>query len=167
LLNWTKSQSTAINVNIEKIDVQDIVAYFKEQIEIIGESKAIEFDLANNTDNLFLLGDKNMLDTIFRNLISNAVKFSSKGSKVQLAISKVGDNCELSVRDFGKGMTDKEIIDIKKGIAFSTFGMANEKGHGLGLQLVKEFLHKQNSELNIESYPGFGSRFYFSLPSAD
>jgi two-component system sensor histidine kinase/response regulator len=107
------------------------------------------------------------LDAIFRNLISNAIKFSTNGSKVQLSISRLENNCELSIRDFGKGMTEKEISDFKRGISFSTSGISNEKGHGLGLQLVKEFLHKQNSELNIESYPGFGSRFYFSLPIAD
>ena len=167
LLKWTKSQSTAINVNIEKIEVSTIVTYVKEQIEIIGQTKAIELELINNSDNIFVLGDKNMLDAIFRNLISNGIKFSSNNSKIQLSISQIENNCELSIRDFGKGMSDKEIADFKKGIAFSTSGTANEKGHGLGLQLVKEFLHKQNSELNVESYPGFGSRFYFSLPIAD
>jgi signal transduction histidine kinase len=154
-------------VNLEKIEVATILTCVKEQIEIIGQTKAIELELINNSNNLFLLGDKNMLDAIFRNLISNAIKFSSNNSKIQLSISQIENNCEISIRDFGKGMSDKEIADFKKGIAFSTSGTANEKGHGLGLQLVKEFLHKQNSELNVESHPGFGSRFYFSLPIAD
>ncbi|MFN6092041.1 MAG: sensor histidine kinase, partial [Bacteroidota bacterium] len=167
LIKWAKSQSTAINVNIERLDVNTITSYVKEQVEVVGQSKGIEIEFINTANGVFLLGDKNMLDAIFRNLISNAIKFSTNGSKVQLSISRLENNCELSIRDFGKGMTEKEISDFKRGISFSTSGISNEKGHGLGLQLVKEFLHKQNSELNIESYPGFGSRFYFYLPNAD
>jgi len=167
LLNWTKSQSTAINVNIEKLDINNTIAYVKEQVEIVGGAKSIELELITNPNALFVVADKNMLDAILRNLISNAIKFSSNGSKIQLAISQINNSCEISFRDFGKGMSDKEIADFKKGVSFSTSGMANEKGHGLGLQLVKEFLQKQNSELYVESYPGFGSRFYFSLPIAD
>jgi len=167
LLNWTKSQSIAININIEKVEVSKITEYVKDQIEVIGQPKSIELELINNSNVVYLLADKNMLDAVLRNLISNAVKFSSNGSKVQLTITQVNTSCELSMRDFGKGMSDKELADFKIGNTFSTAGTANEKGHGLGLQLVKEFLHKQNSELQVESYTGFGSRFYFSLPIAD
>ena len=64
-------------------------------------------------------------------------------------------------------MSEKEINDFKSGVSFSTSGTASETGHGLGLQLVREFLLKQNSELKVESHLGFGSRFYFALPIAD
>jgi hypothetical protein len=164
LLSWTKSQSISINVNLEKIEISYLLNYALEQIQIIGESKNINLEVINNSKAKHILGDKNMLDAVLRNLISNAVKFSSSGNKIQFTITDNNNSCEVSIRDFGKGMSEKELKDFKKGIAFTTIGTANEKGHGLGLQLVKEFLHKQNAELNVESHEGFGSRFYFSLP---
>ena len=167
LLNWTKSQEISINVNIDKIKVSNVIGYVKEQIEIIGHAKEIELELVNTFNHDYLLADKNMLDAILRNLISNAVKFSTKGSKIKLSLSEVKNCCQICIRDYGKGMSEKEINDFKKGVAFSTTGLANEKGHGLGLQLIKEFLHKQNSELQMESHQGFGSRFYFLLPIAE
>ena len=167
ILSWSKSQSLSINVNIEPIKVDYIINYTSDQIASVGETKKIELEVLNKSKAIAILADKNMLDAILRNLISNAIKFSSANNKIEIAFTEDNNQCEISIRDYGKGMTEKELTDFKNGITFSKSGTANEAGHGLGLQLVKEFLIKQNSSLQVESHAGFGSRFYFELPIAE
>ncbi|MFM7016177.1 MAG: sensor histidine kinase [Bacteroidota bacterium] len=164
LLCWTKAQSTSIRFHLDKIETGHIIYYTNSLIELMGSPKNIELEIINRTSHKYVLCDKNLIEAILRNLVSNAIKFSPIGNKIVFSLLEINNRCEISIRDYGKGMTEKELEDFYHGVSFTTKGTANEKGHGLGLQLVKEFLHKQNSILQIESFEGFGSRFYFSLP---
>ena len=166
ILAWTKSQSESINCSIEKISIGHFKAYLTDLINLIGATKKIELELdfQFNPTTEFILCDKNLMETILRNLVSNAIKFSDEGSKLQISAIDKNNKCEFSIKDFGKGLTEKQMADIKSGNSFTTKGTAQELGHGLGLQLVQEFLKKQNSELEVESSLGEGSRFYFSMP---
>ncbi|MFN5347837.1 MAG: sensor histidine kinase [Bacteroidota bacterium] len=171
LLAWTKSQSESVNCTIDKISIAHFKEYLSDLISLIGATKKIELELDFNFNPAteFILCDKNLMETILRNLVSNAIKFSDVGSKLIISAVDKNNKCEFSIKDFGKGLTEKQMNDIKSGNTFTTSGTANENGHGLGLQLVQEFLKKQNSELEVESSLGEGSRFYFSVPihSAD
>lgn len=166
LLAWTKSQSDSINCSIEKISIEHFKEYLTDLISLIGAAKKIELELdfKFNPNTEFILCDKNLMETILRNLVSNAIKFSDEGSKLHISAIDKNNKCEFSIKDFGKGLTEKQMADIKSGNSFTTKGTAQEHGHGLGLQLVQEFLKKQNSELEVESSLGEGSRFYFSVP---
>lgn len=166
LLVWTKSQSDSINCSIEKISIEHFKDYLTDLINLIGATKKIELEIDFKFDpkTEFILCDKNLMETILRNLVSNAIKFSDEGSKLQISAIDKNNKCEFSIKDFGKGLTEKQMADIKSGNSFTTKGTAQELGHGLGLQLVQEFLKKQNSELEVESSLGEGSRFYFSMP---
>lgn len=166
LLAWTKSQSESINCSIEKISITHFKDYLTDLVSLIGASKKIELDLdfRFNPTTEFILCDKNLMETVLRNLVSNAIKFSDEGSKLIISASDKNNQCEFSIKDFGKGLTEKQMADIMSGNSFTTKGTAQENGHGLGLQLVQEFLKKQNSELEVESSLGEGSRFYFSVP---
>ena len=166
LLAWTKAQSESINCSIEKISITHFKDYLTDLIGLIGASKKIqlELDFKFNPATEFILCDKNLMETVLRNLVSNAIKFSEEGSKLQVSATDKNNKCEFSIKDFGRGLTTKQLADIKSGNSFTTKGTALEHGHGLGLQLVQEFLKKQNSELEVESSLGEGSRFYFSVP---
>lgn len=166
LLAWTKSQSESINCSIDKIRIDHFKEYLTDLINLIGATKKIELELdfKFNPNTEFILCDKNLMETILRNLVSNAIKFSDEGSKLIISAIDKNSKCEFSIKDFGKGLTEKQMTDIKNGNSFTTKGTAQENGHGLGLQLVQEFLKKQNSELEVESSLGEGSRFYFSVP---
>ena len=166
LLAWTKSQSESINCSIDKIRIDHFKEYLTDLINLIGATKKIELELdfKFNPTTEFILCDKNLMETILRNLVSNAIKFSDEGSKLIISAVDKNSKCEFSIKDFGKGLTEKQMTDIKSGNSFTTKGTAQENGHGLGLQLVQEFLKKQNSELEVESSLGEGSRFYFSVP---
>ncbi|MBE0646735.1 MAG: ATP-binding protein, partial [Bacteroidales bacterium] len=112
-----------------------------------------------------VLADRDMILTVLRNLISNAVKFTSFGGKIHIIVTPNHDFCEISVRDSGIGISKEDIdklfrIDSK----FSTRGTADEKGTGLGLILCKEFVEKHGGKIWVESELGKGSTFRFTLP---
>jgi len=109
--------------------------------------------------------DKKMLQMVLRNLISNAIKFSYEGGVVVISVSGNGTETVFAVKDSGVGMTEENRGRLfKTGEYLSTFGTKNEKGTGLGLVLCKEIVEKHNGQIWVESFPGKGSAFYFSIP---
>jgi signal transduction histidine kinase len=108
-------------------------------------------------------GDRDMIEAIFRNLISNAIKFTPPGGNVTIAAQDHGKTWIFSISDNGKGMTSEEIERITGGISFTTSGTNREKGHGLGMQLVQDFIRKHNSSLKIDSMLEQGTTFSFEL----
>jgi signal transduction histidine kinase len=117
------------------------------------------------TDNLTIIADKNMIKTILRNLISNAIKFTHKNGKVEVKAIIVNKQVEISVSDSGIGMTKETMAKLFRIDAnLSTCGTENEKGTGLGLFLCKEFIEKHGGKICVESESGKGSIFKFFLP---
>ena len=106
-----------------------------------------------------------MIRTILRNLISNAIKFSNKNGSVITSASVADKKVEFSVFDNGIGMTKETIAKLfRLDVNFSTRGTENEKGTGLGLILCKEFVEKHGGKIWVESEPGKGSTFKFTIP---
>jgi len=113
----------------------------------------------------FVFGDKNMINTILRNLISNAIKFTPPNGKIFIATHMTDKQCEISVRDTGVGIAKKNIQELFKiDSKYKSEGTANEKGTGLGLILCKEFIEKHHGKIWVESELGQGSTFYFTIP---
>ena len=108
----------------------------------------------------------NHLKAIFRNLLSNAIKFSNKGGNIYLNASTNGNNVTVSVTDEGTGIQPKALAALQNEQLkiTSTLGTEKEKGTGLGLMIVREFLQKNNGQLTIKSKPGQGSTFSVVLP---
>jgi K+-sensing histidine kinase KdpD len=131
---------------------------------LIGDTKNIHFNIDMNFDDEETLRcDKNMIVTTLRNLISNAVKFSSIGSIIKIRSKKFRGIRSFEVEDFGKGINSVKLNKLRDGISFTTLGTNNEKGNGFGLQLVQEFLRRHKSHLEIKSELGKGSVFSFNL----
>ena len=104
-----------------------------------------------------------MIETILRNLISNAVKFSDAGNKIIIRSRNFENRRLFEIQDFGKGMAKEQLQKLRDGISFTTFGTNKEKGNGFGLQLVQEFLRRHNSHLEVESKLDEGSLFRFEI----
>ena len=116
------------------------------------------------------LGDSNMVNTIFRNLISNAIKFTpSKGSIIIDCKQNPEEKMlEVSVSDTGVGIDPKNIEKLFRiDESYSTSGTENEEGTGLGLVLCKEFVEKNSGRIWVESEVGKGTTFWFSLPISE
>jgi len=165
LLQWSRSQSGLIEFKPQKIVLKDTfsnaIGLFKES----ANAKNIELGFTFPEIELVVYADKNMLDAIMRNLISNAIKFTNTGGKVHLFAEPKDEFAIIKVTDNGVGFNpefQKQLFEIDKHT--STYGTNNESGTGLGLILVKEFVTKQGGTIGVESIKGKGSTFYFTLP---
>ena len=166
LLEWSRAQTDKISFEPENIILENTL------IETIGlsqnaaENKRIEISY-ELTDSIVLRADQNMLNTIMRNLISNAVKFTKEGGKVEIKAELQKSMAFISVSDTGIGMpedTVKKLFMIHEKV--SKPGTNNEKGTGLGLLLCKEFVEKHSGKIWAESTENKGSTFSFTMPIA-
>ncbi|MFY9151758.1 MAG: two-component regulator propeller domain-containing protein [Prolixibacteraceae bacterium] len=164
LLAWANSQRGKIVFNPETINLYELLEEEYSMLNDLAKSKNILLKTAF-PENITIVADKNMLKTILRNLISNAIKFTPKNGKIDVKASMVNQFLEISVSDNGIGMTReaKEKL-FKIDTNQSTYGTENEKGTGLGLILCKEFIEKHHGQIWVESEPGKGSEFKFRLP---
>jgi signal transduction histidine kinase len=166
LFDWAKSQSGQINYSPEELILKEIVLQVVEIINPVASIKGITVEM-NLEPDLKVIADKNMIHTVLRNLVSNAIKFTNTGGFVQILACKLADGIEISVKDSGVGMTGdtlKSLFHIDSSV--TTNGTAGEKGSGLGLIICMEFIEKHGSHIHVESEPERGSKFSFSLPMA-
>jgi len=165
LLKWSKLQRGIIpfDPKIEKL------------LPIVNESLAVVLELAKSKEieivtvipeDLIAFVDSNLLQTIIRNLVSNAVKFTHPGGKIDLLAYVLDDKMvKVSIRDSGIGMDSELIEDLfRTDVYTGRKGTSGEQGSGLGLVICKEFIEKNGGELQIESVEGKGSIFSFTLP---
>jgi signal transduction histidine kinase len=164
LLEWANSQRGKISFNPVPINLGEL---FNEEFSMLNEmaiKKNIELINSFN-DNLTIIADKNMIKTILRNLISNAIKFTHKNGKVEVKAMTENQHVEISVSDSGIGMTQETIAKLFRiDSNLSTRGTENEKGTGLGLFLCREFVEKHGGRIWAESEVGTGSTFKLILP---
>ena len=164
LLIWASSQSGNLDYNPKKTvlvnDVLDVVSL----LEIQAIKK--EIDIYNNVDhNLLVNADENMLNTVLRNLISNAIKFTKPQGEIKISTIQDKNMVEVSIIDNGVGISEEEIKDLFSIDVKNTHkGTANETGSGLGLVLCKDFVEKQGGKIWVNSTLGKGTEFVFSIP---
>lgn len=166
LLLWARSKRGMIPFNPTLIELLPVVREGAEMMEEPAKIKNITIEIDINED-IAVLADNNILQTIIRNLVSNAVKFTLPGGRVILkAKSKDNSSVEVSVEDTGIGMSH-EIMDnlFKPGSRTGRKGTEGESSSGLGLIVCNDFVKMLGGKLEIESEQGKGSRFFFSLPS--
>lgn len=166
LLEWSRSQRGNLELKPEVLDLYDLIDQSKHLLSKTAENKNIRLNTPDYF-NLTVLADRNTVDTIIRNLISNALKFTTSGGEVNVEVREAHEKVMILVQDNGVGMSQEVMqklfrIDQKH----STKGTANEKGTGLGLILCKEFVEKNGGTLTVESREGVGSTFTFTLPKA-
>lgn len=165
MLTWSKSQTKKLEFRPEQINLNEFIQQQLKSTEYLSKKKDIQLEFNPGLD-LSVKADKNMLTSIFRNLFSNAVKFTPPKGRVSVSFKQNHDELvEILVADTGIGIEASRIKNIfNLGRSSSTFGTENEKGSGLGLLLCKEFIEKNNGTIWIESEPGKGTRIYFTLP---
>lgn len=164
LLVWTRNQTGRIKFDPEVLNLNERI---DEAIRISENSAQLkQIGLAICVRRKFqVYADKDMVDTILRNLVSNSIKYTRPGGKVKISAAVVNNFAELTVADNGIGIATErltEIFEIDK--RTNTPGTSNEMGTGLGLILCKDLLNKQGGYIRVESTPGAGSRFTIGLP---
>jgi len=166
LLQWTRTQTGAITYISENFKLYPLI---KQEVDILSpnaDKKKININLKVD-ENQNVYADKNSIATVIRNLVSNAIKFTSNGGWIEIDAKQNSKFVEISVSDSGIGIKGDDIDKIfMLDSSFTTKGTANESGTGLGLLLCKEFVEKNNGKIWAESKKGKGSTFYFTLPLA-
>ncbi len=167
LLTWSSSQSGAIKYSPEKLHLKILLFEIMFSLQVQAEKKNIHIS-DNILEDELIYADKNMIATVLRNLISNAIKFTINGGSIIISSKKQknSDFIEISVVDTGVGIpkdTIDELFLIDKNT--STEGTENETGTGLGLILCKEFVEQHNGKIWAKSEIGKGSEFVFTMPN--
>ncbi len=164
LLEWSILQRDIVQVRPEALSIGGVVNGILETQIPNARSKEISID-NNISGGIEVYADPNMLNTILRNLISNAIKFTRKQGSVYLDAAEKGDFIEISVRDSGIGIPEEMLNKLfSAGEKTSRPGTMGERSTGLGLLLCKEYIEKQNGEIRVESKVNEGTTFYFTLP---
>ncbi len=165
LLKWTKSQTGRLSVVLQDLDLNDIIVGVVDIFEMIAATKKIKLNYTGPAQPIIIRADNDMLKTVIRNFMSNAIKFSPENSSIDILISVEGEFAKVSVRDHGVGIAPDRIDTIfHKGE--TTYGTGGEEGSGLGLQLCADFSRKIGGDVMVESVLGEGSTFSILLPLA-
>ncbi|MEN8203883.1 MAG: two-component regulator propeller domain-containing protein, partial [Bacteroidota bacterium] len=164
LLTWSRSQHGDIDYAPEDFNLSTLAEINLNLHRVPAEKKRISF-LSEVPENIKVHADREMINTVLRNLINNAVKYSHPEGVIELRIEEKDHITELMVRDGGTGISQENLekifrIDTK----FKTPGTEGEKGTGLGLILCREFVEKNGGQIRVESVEGSGTTFYFTVP---
>jgi two-component system sensor histidine kinase/response regulator len=163
LLKWTKSQTGRLTVVRQDLDLNDIIPGVVDIFEMIAQNKHIKLNYQTSASSVIVTADNDMLKTVVRNFMSNAIKFTPENGSIDIILSTEGDYAKVSVRDHGVGIAPERLSSIfNKGE--TTYGTGGEEGSGLGLQLCQDFATKNGGSCTVESVLGEGSTFSVLVP---
>ncbi len=164
LTEWSKVQHEIIQFSPEKVDLYNVILDASELFYLAAERKGIS--LANKVpQDTAIMADMNMLRTIIRNLVSNAIKFSEPDTEVTISAEHKDKEFIISVCDAGVGMSEEMVREkLEENSCSSTAGTDNEKGTGIGLFICKDFISRHGGKLMIKSKPGKGTTISFTIP---
>jgi len=166
LLEWAKMQTNQLIIRNEEIDVCILINDTIDLLKSQAEQKNIKIFSSVRFDTL-IFADENIIKTVLRNLISNAIKFSYPGNKVKIFSEEIEGAIKISVQDFGIGLTDEEKEYIFKfDSKYKKSGTQNERGTGIGLMLCKEFIERNSGSIIFESTTDYGSTFSIIVPKS-
>jgi PAS domain S-box-containing protein len=164
LLNWANIQTGNLVFKPELFNLTKCLAGTIDGILPAALSKNITL-LFEPREDIFSYADPNMIQTVFRNLLGNAIKYTFRGGTIEVTVINLGQKSEITISDNGMGMDEETKVNLfLQNKTSSKYGTENEKGTGLGLVLCKEFIEKHGGHIRVESELGNGSRFIFDIP---
>lgn len=165
LLKWTKSQTGRLNVVLQDFDLADVLPGVVDIYGMIAETKKIKLNLSLKKERIVVRADNDMLKTVVRNFITNAIKFSPEGSDIDIAADVDDKFANITVTDHGIGIKAERLSHIFRS-GQTTYGTGGEEGSGLGLMLCQDFAQKNGGDVWVESEEGKGSTFGMKVPLA-
>ena len=161
LLDVSKIEAGKLQFNSEKFDLRDLLEDVMETFPYTNNTHKILFELPQEKS--IVLGDRQRIEQVLINLLTNAIKYSPKADKVYVRINNENERVTVRIKDEGVGLKEEHLSKI-----FNRFYRAEGVGHvsglGIGLYLTKEIIERHHGEIHVTSEYGKGSEFYFSLP---
>ncbi len=167
LLTWSRIQRGLIEYNPRSLDIRNVVIWNVKLFRTHADQKNVTLR-STIQENTMVYADLLMVDTIIRNLISNALKFTHPGGTIEISASSASETVEITVSDTGIGMKPENIARLFRiETQYKRSGTGGEKGTGLGLILCKEFVEKHGGEIWIESTLNKGTQVTFSVSKGE
>ncbi|MCK4749487.1 MAG: tetratricopeptide repeat protein [Bacteroidales bacterium] len=163
LLHWSRLEENESYFHAEEVNLNTLIDSCLALFDETAKNKGLLFSMKINGP-IKCHVDRIMMETMLRNLISNAIKFSNRGGTITLSAELEDDSVHFAITDQGIGLTQEQIVKITSNGGFTRRGTDNEKGAGIGLTLVREFTSIHNGQLHITSEPGKGSCFEIVFP---
>jgi signal transduction histidine kinase len=164
LLEWSRAQTDRIEFKPEYFLLKNLINEVVGLLKDVADQKKISIDCLVD-ENLRMYADKNMIHTVLRNLVANAIKFTELNGKITVSAEMNNEQVIVSVKDNGVGISKENKAKLFKiSEKITSLGTQNEKGTGLGLLLCKEFIDKHNGTIRVETEPGVGSDFIVTVP---
>lgn len=165
LLDWSGSQTGKLIVSPIETEYRQILDNSVSVLHSLARQKNIKLNY-QCSEALMIFADPQMIETVLRNLINNAIKFTPENGTVHITAQQTGPDVTITVTDNGVGISDEDVrnlfrIDSK----VKRKGTNDEDGTGLGLILCYEFINKNNGTIRVESKPGKGSSFIVTIPA--
>ncbi len=164
LLFWTRTQMGKLIFQPKEIKITDAVTDAIKATSSMSNIHRIDISYSDNTGNATVLADKNMITTVIRNILVNAIKFSDEDSSIEIETKIVDNQLSCSITDHGCGMDDEVKQALQQQISITTTGKHQEEGTGLGLTLCREFIRAHNGNLSFDSEMNVGTTFTFTIP---
>jgi len=166
LLQWSRTQTNSIAYHPEQFEILPLINQEVTLLHINAEKKRIEIKV-HAIESITAFADKNIISSVIRNLISNAIKFTNTNGYVEVSVKELATEVEVSISDSGIGIDSDDLDKIfQLNSSISNKGTANEDGTGLGLLLCKEFTEMNHGRIWAASNKGKGSTFFFTIPKA-
>ncbi|MDD3078988.1 MAG: hybrid sensor histidine kinase/response regulator [Paludibacter sp.] len=164
LLQWTRLQADTIVLDFQFVNIKQVLHSCIELLGANAQDKKIQINLAVDED-VYAWCDEVSVHTIFRNIISNAIKFTKESGFIEIKVIRKTASVEISVADNGVGMAEETVRKIfRENQHYTSSGTANEQGTGLGLMLVKDFIRKNNGHIEVSSTLNVGTKIVVKLP---
>jgi len=165
LLEWSKSQTGRLVFNPREIELNKVMESSVSVLRSLADQKKVQLKF-NASNDLLMFADPQMIETVLRNLINNAIKFTPENGLVEITAHQIDGHISVCVKDSGTGISDEDVRNLFQiDSTVKRKGTNNEDGSGLGLVLCKEFVHKNNGTIWVNSSLGEGSSFFFTVPA--
>jgi two-component system sensor histidine kinase/response regulator len=166
LLQWTRIQGETIGIDPKTINISALISNCVQLLNANALDKNINISI-HIPENATAWCDEVSVHTIFRNILSNAIKFTSTNGNISIGCNLHENNIEVAIKDNGVGMTEEIISKIfEKEEYYTSSGTLNEQGTGLGLMMVKDFIKKNNGKIDVQSALGTGTTVRIYLPKS-
>jgi PAS domain S-box-containing protein len=163
LLDFSRLQAGRVQVQLETLDLGDVVGEMVDSLDL----HLAEHDVVVETNDLRVVGDRFAFGHVLRNLLTNAAKYSSAGTRITIEAEQIGDTVHLHVRDEGIGIAPEDQRRVFQSFFQSAPALTDKRGTGVGLNVARRYAQLQSGGLELQSELGKGTTFTFTLPAAD
>ncbi len=167
-LDISRIESGVMKLDLQPLSIRSVTAEVVDSLRTLATAKGLELNTDLCSDEILVNADRDRIAQVLTNLIGNAVKFIPTGGCINITVTDRGDHAEVAIRDNGPGLSKEDIEKVfDRFVQAHNLAGAGEHGTGLGLTIAKELVEMQQGRIWIESTPGCGCSFFFTLPKYD